>query len=234
MKTIVVLQPGYLPWLGFFDQMRRADVFVYYDDVQFDKNSWRNRNRIRALNGPHWLSVPVLHQGLGKPLIKDIRIDNRVPWARKHIGTLKQFYREAVYIDRYIEPIEKILNRQWIYLVDLNVELAAQMAEWLKIKTQVVFASKLGIEGERSERLLAICKHFQAQKYLSGDSAREYLDVGLFSKNGIKVEWQDYQHPAYRQLHGEFLPYLSALDLLLNMGDESAFILKGVDVKAIR
>ena len=100
-KTLVVLQPGYLPWLGFFDQMRRADIFVYYDDVQFDKHGWRNRNRIKSPEGPYWLTVPVLHHGKGQPLINDTLIDARSRWARKHVGTLRQYYaqgavREAV------------------------------------------------------------------------------------------------------------------------------------------
>jgi len=105
-RTLVVLQPGYLPWLGFFDQMRRADAFIYYDDVQFDKHGWRNRNRVKAPDGrPHWLTVPVLHSGRNWPRILDVGIDNRTPWARKHVGTLRQFYSRAPHLERYLPEL---------------------------------------------------------------------------------------------------------------------------------
>src|SRR5712691_13506913 len=110
-RTVAVLQPGYLPWLGFFDQMRRSDVFIYYDDVQFDKHGWRNRNRVKSPAGPHWLSVPVLHHGLGWPRIVDTLIDTKTRWARKHVGTLRQFYAKAPYLKRYLPELEEMLNR---------------------------------------------------------------------------------------------------------------------------
>src|SRR3989442_9456693 len=106
-RTVAVLQPGYLPWLGFFDQMRRSDVFVYYDDVQFDKHGWRNRNRVKAPTGPHWLTVPVLHHG--KPRIKEVEIDERMPWARRHIGTIRQFYARATFLERYLGELDELL-----------------------------------------------------------------------------------------------------------------------------
>lgn len=110
--TAVVLQPGYLPWLGFFDQMRRADVFVYYDDVQFDKNGWRNRNRVKSTDGrPCWLTVPVRHRGEGRPAINRIGIDRRAPWARKHVGTLRQHYSAAPHRESYLSELERTLSR---------------------------------------------------------------------------------------------------------------------------
>lgn len=225
-RTVAVLQPGYLPWVGFFDQMRRADVFVYYDDVQFDKHGWRNRNRIKGPTGPHWLTVPVLHHG--KPRILDVAIDERAPWARRHIGTIRQYYSEAPFLDRYVGDLEKLCSRRWERLVDLDLALAGQMAEWLGVVgTQVERSSCLGIEGERSERLLRICQRFEATRYLSGDAAKTYLDVSLFARNGIEVIWQDFRHPTYPQLHGDFVPYLSAIDLLLNCGERSTAILRG-------
>ena len=226
VRTLVVLQPGFLPWLGFFDQMRRADVFVYYDDVQYDKHGWRNRNRIKAPTGPHWLSVPVRHAGLGKPRILDIEIDNNGGWARKHIGTLRQYYGRAPFFDRYIDDLESLFERPWRQLVDLNLALAARMAEWLGITTPILRSSELGVEGERSERLLALCERVEATRYLSGNAAQSYLDVGLFERHGITVAWQNYEHPVYPQLYGEFVPYLSAIDLLMNCGEESGHILR--------
>jgi hypothetical protein len=188
-KTLAVLQPGYLPWLGFFDQMRRADVFVYYDDVQFDKHGWRNRNRVKSATGPHWLTVPVRHHG--KPRILDVEIDTRAPWARRHIGSIRQFYANAPFLDTYVGELAELLGRDWQRLVDLDLALAAKMAEWLNVRTQIERSSCLDVSGERSERLLRICQRFNATRYLSGNAAQVYLDIDLFSRNGIEVEWQD-------------------------------------------
>lgn len=223
--TVAILQPGYIPWLGFFDQVRRSDVFVYYDDVQYDKHGWRNRNRIKSPKGPQWLTVPVLHKGMNKPLITEILIDNRSPWQRKHAGSIRQFYSDAPYIETYIPELESLFNQPWERLADLDIAVIELMCRWLGLKRQTVRSSELGIQGAQSERLAAICGHFGATRYLSGDSARDYLDLDRFQSRNIAVEWQQYLHPVYGQLHGEFVPYLSALDLLLNEGPESLNIL---------
>jgi hypothetical protein len=227
MSTAVVLQPGYLPWLGFFDQLHRSDIFVYYDDVQYDKHGWRNRNRIKTQTGPLWLTVPVRHRGEGLPRIVDVEIDARIPWARKHVASIRQAYARAPFVARYLPALEEVLERKWERLVDLDIACAALIAQWFGLRRRVERSSTLGIEGSRSERLVNICEYFGATTYLSGDAAKGYLDVELFTQHGIQVEWQRYVHPAYPQLHGEFVPYLSALDLLLNCGDEAPLIAFG-------
>lgn len=226
-RTVVVLQPGYLPWLGFFDQVRRADVFIYYDDVQFDKHGWRNRNRIKTPAGPLWLTVPVLHSGKGPVALNETLIDNTSSWQRKHIGSLKQYYAKAPYAKRYLPEIEELVSRPWTHLCELDIALAGMMAGWLQLTPPTTRSSALGIGGSPSERLVNLCRHFGATRYLSGNAAMDYLDVALFARNGIEVVWQDYQHPVYPQLHGTFEPFLSALDLLLNCGDDSAQVLTG-------
>lgn len=230
IRTLVVLQPGYLPWLGFFDQLSRADVFVYYDDVQYDKHGWRNRNRIKTQNGPQWLTVPVLHHGRGFPRILDVEIDRRQPWARRHATSLRQAYARAAHTARYLPQVEEMLCRPWERLVDLDIALVDLMCRWLGLSRRIERSSALGIPGERTERLVRICEHFGARSYLSGSAARVYLDTPLFEGRGISVEWQDYVHPVYRQLHGDFVPYLSAIDLLFNCGDESRSVLERTDV----
>jgi len=222
--TLVILQPGYLPWLGFFDQLRRADVFVYYDDVQYDKHGWRNRNRIKTQDGPIWLTVPVRHGGDAPPRILDVEIDARTPWARKHISSLRQAYARAPFRDRYLAALEAVLEQPWERLVDLDLACAAVIAEWLGLRRRIERSSILGIGGERNERLVNICRHFGATTYVSGEAARSYLDEALFANNGIRVEWQQYAHPNYSQLHGEFVPYLSAVDLVFNCGDAAPLI----------
>ena len=225
--TLVVLQPGYLPWLGYFDQFRRSDIFVYYDDVQYDKNGWRNRNRIKTQAGPLWLTVPVLHSGRGAQRILDIDIDRRTPWARKHVASIRQAYVRAPFLDRYLPPLEELLEREWTRLIDLDLACAALLATWMGISTPIERSSTMNVDGEQSTRLVNICRRFGAARYLSGDSAQNYLDLRLFEREGITVEWQRFDHPVYPQLHGEFVPYLSALDLLMNCGDTAATIAFG-------
>jgi hypothetical protein len=227
MSTVAVLQPGYLPWLGFFDQLRRADVFVYYDDVQYDKHGWRNRNRIKTQDGPLWLTVPVRHSGQPSPKIVDVEIDNRTPWARKHIASIQQAYARAPFRDRYVPALGELLQREWHRLVDLDLACIELIARWFGLRPPVERSSRLGIDGERSERLVRICSCFGASTYLSGDAAQGYLDVALFQRHGIRVEWQRFPHPRYPQLHGEFVPFLSSLDILLNCGDDAALIAFG-------
>jgi len=222
MTTLVVLQPGYLPWLGFFDQMNRADIFVYYDDVQFDKHGWRNRNRVKSSKGPVWLTVPVIHSGLGTQPINQVAVDNRQKWARKHLETVRQLYARAPFAKRYLPELEEVLiGREWQLLVDLDLAVTALMCRWIGLDRRIERSSCLEIDGSKSSRLLNLARHCGADRYLSGDSAQDYLDGPLFGGAGVAVEWQDYTHPVYAQQHGEFVPYLSALDLILNVGPDS-------------
>lgn len=224
--TLVVLQPGYLPWLGYFDQVRRSDIFVHYDSADFDKNGWRNRNRIKGENGePLWLTVPV-HARLRTP-IAEVTIDNSSDWRAKHIRSLRQNYRGAPWVDLYLPQLEALLGEPWQSIADLDIAASELLCSWLDIETRFVRSSELDVRGSRNEKLLGLCRHFGASRYLSGAAARAYLDVDLFEREGIEVCWQDYQHPFYPQLHGDFLPYLSALDLLFNCGESSAKIIKG-------
>jgi hypothetical protein len=227
LTTVAILQPGFLPWLGFFDQMLRCDVFVYYDDVQFDKHGWRNRNQIKTPSGPVWLTVPVLHSNKHGQRIMDTEIDNRQNWARKMVATIRQNYARAPHVRNYLPELDDLLMKSWRFLADLDLAVADLMCRWFDIKRPVFRSSALGIDGGKSGRLLSICQHFSATRYLSGNAAQAYLDAGLFQDAGIAVEWQNYRHPAYPQLHGDFVPYLSALDLVLNAGSNSISVLKG-------
>ena len=220
-RTLVVLQPGYLPWLGFFDQLKRADVFVLYDDVQFDKHGWRNRNRIRSGNDYGWLSVPVLHKGRFGQRICEVEIDNTTPWGKKHLGVIRQCYSKAPHFDAYFSGLSAVLSDSWTSLSSLNHELLSLLSTWLDIYTPVYRASELAIPGKKTERLVNLCHHFQADTYLSGNAAQAYLDVERFQTQGIKVEWQDYQHPVYVQQGEGFLPFLSVIDVLFNLGEGS-------------
>lgn len=232
---IGILQPGYLPWLGFFEQMERTDLFILYDDVQYDKNGWRNRNRIKTPGGWQWLTVPVKVEYRNLPLIKEILIDDRASWQKKHLGTINQYYRDAPYFDQYYPELEKILRRRFRFLIDVDLELIAWLVNSLGLERRIILSSELDLPGRSTERLIRICRHFGADSFYEGASGRDYIDEALFRDAGIRLEYQDYQHPVYPQLYGEFVPYLSTVDLLFNCGAHSLEILKGkVDAGVVR
>lgn len=224
MTCVVILQPSYLPWLGYFEQIYRSDVFVFYDDVQYDKHGWRNRNRIKTPNGWLWLTVPVFRRFGQK--IYEARINNHIPWARKHIKTIEVFYKKAPYYQEYIKYLQKIYSQEWQYIAELDIALIKLLCELLGMNNKkFVRSSELNIKGERTERLLKICQLYGAKTYYTGESAKNYLNEKIFADAGIKVKYQHYNHPIYPQLYGGFIPYLSIIDLLFNCGPESLEIL---------
>lgn len=223
---ISVLQPGYLPWLGFFEQMYRSDVFVVYEDVQYDKNGWRNRNRIKTANGVQWLTVPVLVDFKGRPLINEVEIDNKSNWRRKHLLSISQNYSKARFYRQYIGMFEEAYSRDWKILIDIDMYFITKLVECLGMDgKKIIRSSTLGIKGDRIERLIGICKTFEADTFYEGASGRNYISGDRFAEHGIKVEYQDYKHPIYNQLYGDFVPYLSVIDLLFNHGEESLSVL---------
>lgn len=227
---IGILQPGYLPWLGFFNQLRQVDCFVLYDDVQYTKNDWRNRNRIKTPNGVQWLTVPVLTSGKPRQLIKDTRIDNSTDWAKAHLKSIKQNYSKARYFTKYFDELEWVYSEKQDWLLELDALLIAVLREMLNIQVPLRFSSELGLDpdADREWRLINICTKLGADVFLEGNAGRSYLEgenTKLFLDNGIKIEYQDYHHPVYSQLYGDFVPYLSVLDLLMNEGPNSLGIL---------
>jgi len=187
--VIGILQPGYLPWLGFFEQLYRSDVFVIYDDVQYDKQGWRNRNRIKTANGAQWITVPVLVRFSEFPLINKIRIDNRTNWRSKHFSSIKQNYSKASYFKKYIDIFEDIYTQEWECLIDINMVFILKLADCLGIrKEKIVLSSTLHVEGDRLERLVKICKKLNADTFYQGSGARSYMDEDYFLKNDIKID----------------------------------------------
>jgi hypothetical protein len=200
---------------------------VVYDDVQYDKHGWRNRNRIKTPHGVQWLTVPVLTRGQNKPANKDVLIDNTTNWRRKHLAAIQGNYAKAAFFREYIGCLEEIYSREWKLLMDLDVTLVVRLAEWLGLKREIRYASDLGIPGAGTERLVAICRALGAARFYEGAAGKDYMQESLFADAGIALEYQDYRHPVYGQLHGDFVPYLSAIDVLFNHGPESLRIIKG-------
>lgn len=222
---IAILQPGYLPWLGFFDQLWHSDRFVIYDDVQYTRRDWRSRNRIKTPKGELWLSVPIVNRGRFHQLINEAEIDYSQNWTHKHLSTIKNSYHRTPYFEKYYPKLADVFNLKPKYLLELDMALIHICAEWLNINTEIIFSSKLNISGNSTERLVNICQHLKATHYLTGNAAKDYLDESMFSKANIELEYHDYKHPFYKQLYPPFIPYLSIVDLLFNHGQDSLAIL---------
>ena len=226
---VAILQPSYLPWLGFFEQMHRSDQFILYDDVQFTRRDWRNRNRVRVLEGSVWLTVPVIQKNKYDQSLLETKIDNSTSWKRKHLETIRCHYSKTPFFDMYFPWCEKVFNSDWDFLLDLSLETIQYLKGELKINTPLLRSSELGDSGNKTERLISICKQLGATQYLSGDSARNYISEKDFSDQGIELEYQKYQHPEYPQRYEGFVPFLSTIDLLFNCGDKSMEFLKQTD-----
>jgi hypothetical protein len=221
---IAIHQPQYLPWLGYFDKIDQADVFVLLDDVQYKKNEWQNRNKIRNADGEQWLTVPVLHD-FGQ-LINEIKINDRESWRAKHIKSLEQNYSKAPFFENYFRSFCDIFMVDWEYLSRLNICLIMYFKDALAINTDMIRSSALDVKYSSTERLVEICRRLKADTYISGAGGREYLEEGKFSDSGIKVEYQEYKHPEYEQVFRGFSPYMSVIDLLLCKGPESLDIIR--------
>ncbi len=224
-RVAVILQPSYLPWLGYFDQLLRCDVFVVYDNVQFDKHGWRNRNRIKTAQGPQWLTVPVRTYKQDWPTNREITIDNTQHWRKKHLASLRQNYAKAPFFADYVGLFDDLYVREWTTLFDLVMTSFRMLTDALGIVREIRFASAMDIKGDAIERLIAICRQVGATRFFEGAAGKDYIADERFLGAGIAIEYQDYQHPAYPQLHGEFVPFLSVVDLLFNCGPKSLELL---------
>jgi arginyl-tRNA synthetase len=222
---VAIHQPQYLPWLGYFDKIDRSDVFVFLDNVQFKKNEWQNRNKIKTSEKWQWITVPVIHK-FGQE-ISEVKINNTVTWGKKHLNTIITNYSKAPFFKEHVEFFEKTFAREWQYLVDINIHVIQYLTEALGISyKKFVRASEYALSEEPTERLTDICKEMGGDVYLSGKDGANYLDLDKFENEGIQVIFQDYKHPQYPQLYGDFEPYLSVIDLLFNCGPESLSILR--------
>jgi len=210
-------QPGYLPWLGFFEKIARSDAFCILDNAQFSRGDFINRNRIKSRQGAMWLTVPVHASGEHKPLICDVRIRDD-GWRRKHVTAIEQCYRKAPFFDEYAAGICEMLGRPHEFLSQLNTELLRVLLRNLGITTPLILASDCDFGGKKSAYLLDMCVKLGATSYISGTRGREYLDEAAFSAAGISIVYQEYRHPRYAQCSQPFIPNLSVVDVLFNAG----------------
>ncbi|WP_085909922.1 WbqC family protein [Kiloniella majae] len=229
MKSIAIMQPTFLPWLGYFALLDRVDEFVFLDDVQFDHRSWQQRNRIKTRNGEQMITLPVHRKGLQHQFISDVRIhygDAKV--LIKIWKTICLNYSKAPYFKSYGEELSEIFLGMPDRLLDLNCALIAWGAKTMQIGTPTLFSSQLAIQEKREDKLLGICQERQADIYISPPGSQSYLEGNTsFCSNGIKLIYHNFTHPIYKQCYGDFVPYMSFLDLIFNYGKGSLKIIRG-------
>ena len=219
-------QPNYLPWLGFFDKINRSDLFIIEDNVQYEQQGFTNRNKIMTQTGVRWLTVPVEH--VDKPLlISDVKISNKgePQWGNRHWLTLKHSYCKAPYWNSYSQFFEDTYSREWTKLIDLNMHLIKGIMKFLDIDKSLVMASSLNAKGKKNDLIIAQCKAVGASVQLSGNGCKEYIDDKLFEQEGIRLVFQQFQHPSYHQMNTEFIPNLSVVDYLFCTGAKEPFTL---------
>ena len=224
---IAISQSNYVPWKGYFDLVNSVDLFVLYDDVQFTRRDWRNRNKIKTPAGLAWLTIPVETKGRFLQRICETRV-SEPDWPRRHWSKIAASYAKAAHFGDYAEKLEALYGAAGeAMLSQVNRRFLSAIMDMLGIPTPLRPSSDYTLEGDRSQRLLGICRQAGADTYLSGPAARDYLDVGLFERAGVRVEWMDYSgYPPYRQLHGDFQHGVSVIDLLLNEGSNAPRFMK--------
>ncbi|MFQ5706410.1 MAG: WbqC family protein [bacterium] len=221
---VAVHQPQFMPWLGYFHKMQAADVFVLLDNVQFKKNEWQNRNRIKTAQGWQWLTVPVHHRFGQK--INETRICYGSPWHAKHLKSLETNYRRSPYFEAYFERISSIYGEHFRSLSELNILVIRELSALLHIDTPLIVASELGeFPADADERLIELTRYFGGDTYLAGVGGLSYMNLDKYKRAGISVKFQSFLHPQYPQLYGQFFPGLSVVDLLFNCGVSSLHIL---------
>lgn len=224
------IQPVYLPWLGYFDQIRRVDLFVIADEMPYSSSGWLHRNRVLGPDGPHWLTLPARSQH--NQTIRSVRLDAAVPWKRKHLTTLAHFYAHGVELEETLAALDELLPADAPLLTQVTVPLLRYLVDRLGITTPIVVSSELELESKYRQRfpeqpgpthrIIAYMEALGASELLEGESGQSYFDIDLFHAHGFGVQFHRYQHPVYPQLHQPFVSHLSVIDLLLSVGTRRA------------
>ncbi len=227
MKKIAILQSNYIPWKGYFDLIAAVDEFIIYDDVQYTKRDWRNRNKIKTPNSLEWLTIPVKSKGHFKNTIRSIEINDQ-NWKQLHWKTIYQNYVKSIHfkeISTWLEPL--YLDNKSTYLSEINTQFILQICKYLKIETKISQSKDYQLIDGQTERLVSLCLAAKGNEYISGPSAKTYINTELFSQKNIQLTWFDYEnYPSYPQLWGDFQHQVSILDLLFHCGKKSHLYMK--------
>lgn len=221
---VAIHQPQYLPWLGYFDKLRQADIFCFLDNVQYKKNEWQNRNQIKTAQNRQWLTVPVLYRYPQK--INTVPINNTVDWKHKHLQALITNYGKAPFFKDVIGCFESVYAQDWRFLSPLNIHLVERLCRMMKINTRTISASGLNVSEDPTDRLIDICKSVGGDIYLSGPDGAKYLNLDRCKERGLTVRFHRFNHPVYPQRYGSFQSHLSVVDLVFNCGPESLRVIE--------
>ena len=227
MKTVAILQSNYIPWKGYFDIIHDVDLFIFYDDVQYTKRDWRNRNKIKTPRGTEWLTVPA--NGGREDLIHEVQLTD-TQWQENHWKTIKQFYSKAPFFERYRTLLEEVyLGRTWANLSTLNQYLIQSIShEMLGISTKFVDSRTYAATEAKQERIIELLVKCDATCYVSGPAAKDYIDVAHFARTGIDLVWKNYSgYPEYAQFHPPFEHSVTILDLLFHTGPDAPWYIWG-------
>ena len=225
---LAVLQSDYIPWKGYFDIIHDADLFLFYDEVQYTKNDWRNRNRIKTKQGLKWLTLPCGYDL--KRLIYEVQIKPEFDWQTKHYNIIQQSYKGAPYYHKYDDFLQYVyLETKWDYLYQLNRYLIEHISrDFLGIDTKFEDSRNYPSSGKKAAKLFQLIQNTNADTYISGPAAKDYMQLDIYERAGIEIIWKDYQgYPAYEQLHGDFCHNVSILDLLFHTGEEALYYIWG-------
>ncbi len=219
MIKTAIMQPTYFPWCGYFGLIDMVDVFVIYDDVQFDKRSWQQRNKIKTSSGSQWLTVPVDSKGKQFQNINKVKISTQSDFAKSHIKAIEVNYSKSKYFKVHKNAIFDCIKENQTSLANLNVSIILEVSKILDIQTDFIKSSELNVLGKKEERLVNICKHISATSYISTPGSRIYLDeTDIFKRNDIELSYQAFSHPLYSQINGEFISHMGIIDILFNCG----------------
>jgi len=218
---VSVHQPQYLPWIGYFDKIKKSDIFVFLDNVQYKKREFQNRNKIRTKNGWIWLTVPVITKGKFLQNISEVEIDNTKDWQIEHYRSIELNYTKTEFFHKYKSFIEEIYKKKWSKLLDINICIIKKILEIFNIKTEIHYETEFNITTTSTQRIIDICKKLNADTYMSGIGGKNYLDEDLFIKNNIKLIYQNFKHPVYKQNFDGFQINMSIIDFLFNCGNKT-------------
>jgi hypothetical protein len=226
-KRVAILQSNYIPWKGYFDLIAKVDIFVIYDEVQYTKNDWRNRNLINTSNGLQWLTIPVRQESLNQKIFESKIFTNN--WNKKHVSSLTTNYSKAPCFKIFKDEIWNLYENPSNLISEVNLSFIKGICKLLDIDTEIIDSRELNLEGDKNIRILDACKKLNATTYFSGPAAKSYLDIKLFKEENIKVEWMNYSnYKEYKQLFNPFHHQVTILDLIFNMGSKSKDYLKYV------
>lgn len=218
-----IMQPTYIPWLGYFDLIDSVDKFVFLDDVKLEKSTWQVRNRIKTAQGELYLTIPIKNiKSRLELIINEVEINDKEPWRKKHLKSIFFAYKKAKYFEEVYPFLKKLIDNNIVFIKDFNINIIKKITYKIGIETKFEISSELGVDGKKDYRLVSICKKLGCDEYLSPQGSAAYLEknvpCGAFNNSGISLYYHNYEHPNYNQLWGDFLPFMSIVDLLFNEG----------------